>query len=76
MEINSLNAFLTSTDVEKARRWDAHASELEIISAGGALVVLARGESAVDVFNALRPPSSARCNSSRSRSRSLLGRRR
>lgn len=55
MEINSINAHLTNSDHEKAQRFDIRASDLEIISAGGAFIVLSRGERAVQVFSALRP---------------------
>ncbi len=55
MQLNSINANLTNDAMERAQRWDAGASDLEIISAGNAVVVLARGDVAVDVFSALHP---------------------
>ena len=56
MELNSMNAHLTSDAMERVSRWDRHEGpELQLITAGTSVIVLARGERAVDVFNALHP---------------------
>lgn len=55
MNVHVLNQHLTGSQFEQVDRFNQEASELEIISAGGFLVVLARGAGAkrfIDCYNA------------------------
>ena len=55
MELHSMDAHLTSDAMERVSRRDRHEGhQLQLVIGGGALVVLARGESAEAVLTALR----------------------
>lgn len=56
MQINSVNANLTNDAMGRAQLWDAGCGpDLQMISAGNGVIVLARGDAVVDVFSALHP---------------------
>ena len=77
MQINSVNAYLTNDAMERTQMWDAGSGpDLQLITAGTSLIVLARGDAAVKVFSALHPLF-AICHQSRKPSQSsvLPGRR-